>query len=55
MPPGVFNMVFGGGAAGEALVKHPGVDGISFTGSQATGARVGNAAMARQARRVCGG
>src|SRR5262244_1721474 len=34
MPPGVFNMVFGGGAAGEALVKHTGVDGISFTGSQ---------------------
>src|SRR5690242_9215026 len=50
VPPGVFNMVFGTGAVGEALVKHPGVDGISFTGSQVTGARVGNAAMARQAR-----
>jgi aldehyde dehydrogenase (NAD+) len=50
MPAGVFNMVFGGGAAGEAIVKHPGVDGISFTGSQVTGAKVGMGAMARQAR-----
>jgi alpha-ketoglutaric semialdehyde dehydrogenase len=50
VPAGVFNMVFGGGAVGEAIVKHPGVDGISFTGSQATGAKVGMGAMARQAR-----
>ncbi|MBS0419184.1 MAG: aldehyde dehydrogenase family protein [Proteobacteria bacterium] len=50
VPPGVFNMVFGGAAVGEAIVKHPGVDGISFTGSQATGAKVGMGAMARQAR-----
>ena len=50
VPPGVFNMVFGGGAVGEAIVRHPGVDGISFTGSQATGAKVGMGAMARQAR-----
>jgi aldehyde dehydrogenase (NAD+) len=50
VPAGVFNMVFGGGATGGALVNHPGVDGISFTGSQATGAKVGMGAMARQAR-----
>jgi len=50
VPAGVFNMVFGGGAVGEAIVRHPGVDGISFTGSQATGAKVGAGAMARQAR-----
>ncbi len=50
VPPGVFNMVFGGGAVGEAIVRHPGVDGVSFTGSQATGAKVGMGAMARQAR-----
>ena len=50
VPAGVFNMVFGGGAVGEAIVKHPGIDGISFTGSQATGAKVGMGAMARQAR-----
>jgi len=50
VPPGVFNMVLGGAAVGEAMVKHPGIDGISFTGSQATGAKVGMGAMARQAR-----
>jgi acyl-CoA reductase-like NAD-dependent aldehyde dehydrogenase len=50
VPPGVFNMVLGGAAVGEAIVRHPGVDGISFTGSQATGAKVGMGAMARQAR-----
>jgi acyl-CoA reductase-like NAD-dependent aldehyde dehydrogenase len=49
-PAGVFNMVFGDGRVGEAIVKHPGVDGISFTGSQVTGAKVGTGAMARQAR-----
>jgi aldehyde dehydrogenase (NAD+) len=50
VPAGVFNMVFGRGGVGDAIVKHPGVDGISFTGSQTTGAKVGAAAMARQAR-----
>lgn len=37
-PAGVFNVVTGLGAeAGAALVSHPGVDKISFTGSTATG------------------
>ena len=49
-PAGVFNMLFGGGSMGDALVKHPGVDGISFTGSQSVGAKVAAAAVARQAR-----
>lgn len=49
-PKGVFNIVFGTGAAGRALVEHPDVNGISFTGSQATGARIAQAATARQAR-----
>ncbi|HEX7761499.1 MAG TPA: aldehyde dehydrogenase family protein [Caulobacteraceae bacterium] len=49
-PPGVFNMVFGGGEAGEALVRHPDVDGVSFTGSQRVGAGVAAAAAARQVR-----
>lgn len=40
LPPGVVNLVHGFGKTGEALVKHPGVDGISFTGSAATGRRV---------------
>ncbi len=38
LPAGVVNIVFGhGAAAGEAVVAHPDVDIISFTGSSATG------------------
>lgn len=41
LPAGVFNLVGGRGAtAGEALVSHPGVDLITFTGSVATGSRI---------------
>ncbi|MBS0394363.1 MAG: aldehyde dehydrogenase family protein [Proteobacteria bacterium] len=37
-PPGVFNFVAGGGATvGEALVGHPDVAGITFTGSHEVG------------------
>lgn len=32
VPPGVINVLPGGGAAGAALASHPGVDKISFTG-----------------------
>jgi aldehyde dehydrogenase (NAD+) len=49
-PPGVFNLVLGEGDVGRAIVDHPGVDGISFTGSQGVGAMVGQASMKRQAR-----
>jgi aldehyde dehydrogenase (NAD+) len=49
-PAGVFNLIFGPGAMGQALVEHPGVDGISFTGSQHVGAGVARAAVERQAR-----
>ena len=38
LPPGVFNLVHGyGETAGAALVAHPGVDLISFTGETTTG------------------
>jgi len=37
-PPGVFNLVTGlGPVAGQALVEHPGIDMLSFTGSTAVG------------------
>ena len=49
-PAGVFNLVLGTGGVGAAIVDHPGIDGISFTGSQVVGAKVGAGAMARQAR-----
>ncbi|MCF7550738.1 aldehyde dehydrogenase [Pseudonocardia sp. WMMC193] len=41
MPPGVVNMVTGYGPdAGQALIEHPDVAKISFTGSTATGQRI---------------
>ena len=49
-PAGVFNMIFGPGAMAAKLVQHPGVDGVSFTGSQSVGAGVAEAAVKRQAR-----
>jgi aldehyde dehydrogenase (NAD+) len=40
-PPGVVNIIPGyGKEAGEALVKHPGVDKIAFTGSTAVGKHI---------------
>lgn len=44
MPPGVFNVVPGDADAGEALVRHPGVSKISFTGGGSIARKV--AAMA---------
>jgi len=40
VPPGVLNIATGGAIAGDALVRHPGVDKISFTGSGATARRI---------------
>ena len=40
VPPGVVNIVTGDGATGEALVDHPGVAKIAFTGSTAVGRRI---------------
>ncbi|HEX5388849.1 MAG TPA: aldehyde dehydrogenase family protein [Burkholderiaceae bacterium] len=48
IPPGVFNLVMGQGrSVGEALVNHPGVDGISFTGSQGVGQRIAATCVAQ--------
>ncbi|HEX5477507.1 MAG TPA: aldehyde dehydrogenase family protein [Burkholderiales bacterium] len=52
LPAGVFNLVTGYGVpAGEALVKHPGVDMISFTGSTRAGKRISELA-AQSVKRV---
>src|SRR5579863_2243791 len=42
VPPGVFNLVhgFGPGSAGEALVSHPDVAAVAFTGESATGSAI---------------
>ncbi len=37
VPDGVLNLLHGGRATGEAIVRHPQVDGIAFTGSNAVG------------------
>ncbi|MBB3128257.1 aldehyde dehydrogenase (NAD+) [Paenibacillus rhizosphaerae] len=51
IPAGVFNLVCGSGSvAGSALVEHPDVGGITFTGSNEVGKRVGAAALARGAK-----
>jgi acyl-CoA reductase-like NAD-dependent aldehyde dehydrogenase len=44
IPAGLVNVVLGDGRVGSALAAHPGVDGISFTGSVATGRAVAVAA-----------
>jgi len=41
LPPEVINLVHGKGAAGAAIVEHPKVSLVSFTGSTATGSKVG--------------
>ena len=40
LPDGVFNVIVGGADVGRRLSSHPGVDRVSFTGSDAVGARV---------------
>ena len=51
MPPGVFNVVTGYGAeTGAALVNHPNINAIAFTGSTATGVRITQAAAAHMHR-----
>ena len=39
-PPGVINIVTGGPETGKAIVRHPGIDKIAFTGSTAVGKEI---------------
>jgi aldehyde dehydrogenase (NAD+) len=51
LPAGVLNLILGRGSViGQALVEHPKVHGISFTGSEEVGRRIGAAAAARGAK-----
>ena len=43
LPPGVVNIITGPGAIGMALVTHPDVDKVAFTGSTAVGKEIGRA------------
>src|SRR6202795_681126 len=51
LPAGVVNIVTGDGSTGEALVKHPGLDKIAFTGSTEVGRAI-RAATATSHKRL---
>jgi aldehyde dehydrogenase (NAD+) len=50
LPPGVFNVVPAGREVGDYLIRHPGVDKISFTGSTAAGKHIAGVAAQRLTR-----
>jgi acyl-CoA reductase-like NAD-dependent aldehyde dehydrogenase len=50
LPPGVFNVIPAGRETGDYLIRHPGVDKISFTGSTAAGKHIAAVAAERLAR-----
>ncbi len=50
LPAGVVNIVTGDGSTGEALVKHPDVDKIAFTGSTEVGRAIRSATAATPKR-----
>ena len=50
LPPGVVNIVTGAGPTGQALVEHPGVDKIAFTGSTEVGKLIARAVAGTRTR-----
>lgn len=50
LPAGVLNVVNGDGRVGQAIVAHPAVRGLSFTGSTAVGKEINAKAAARLAK-----
>jgi aldehyde dehydrogenase (NAD+) len=53
LPDGVVNLVHGGAAAGAAIVAHPGLPAISFTGSTPVGQSIYRDVSHRLARAQC--
>jgi acyl-CoA reductase-like NAD-dependent aldehyde dehydrogenase len=51
LPPGVVNIITGAGATGQALVAHPDVDKVAFTGSTAVGRAIAKS-VAGSSKRV---
>ena len=51
LPDGVLNLVYGSSETGQALVRHPNVDGFAFTGSNAVGMSIFRHAGASTAMR----
>jgi aldehyde dehydrogenase (NAD+) len=50
LPPGVVNILTGAGETGRALVEHPGIDKIAFTGSTEVGKLIQRAAAGTDKR-----
>ena len=50
LPPGVFNLIPAGRETGDYLIRHAGIDKISFTGSTAAGKHIAAVAAERLAR-----
>jgi aldehyde dehydrogenase (NAD+) len=50
LPPGVVNIVTGAGATGAAVVGHPGVDKVAFTGSTEVGRQIAAAVAGTRKR-----
>ncbi|MGP3966982.1 aldehyde dehydrogenase family protein [Streptomyces sp. 6N223] len=50
LPPGVVNIVTGDGTTGAALVDHPGIDKVAFTGSTEVGRRIARAVAGSRKR-----
>ncbi|NYE94750.1 aldehyde dehydrogenase (NAD+) [Psychromicrobium silvestre] len=51
-PPGVINLVTGGGETGALLSAHPGVDHLSYTGSTAVGKLIAKASAESNLKRL---
>jgi aldehyde dehydrogenase (NAD+) len=47
LPPGVVNIITGDGTTGRALVTHPGIDKVAFTGSTEVGKEIARSTRAR--------
>ena len=50
LPPGVFNLVPAGRESGDYLIRHPGIDKVSFTGSTAAGKHIASVCAQRLVR-----
>jgi acyl-CoA reductase-like NAD-dependent aldehyde dehydrogenase len=53
VPPGVVNVLAGGDEFGAAMVEHPGIDLVSFTGSVAAGKKIAEASGRHMKRFIC--
>ena len=55
LPPGVVNIVTGAGPTGRALVTHPGINKVAFTGSTEVGKEIARAAGRKKVTLELGG